>query len=56
MRTVLIEIDEDDYDFITGFDPDRERTVNRAGLVEVLDEIAAIVRDGFIGIEDDDEE
>lgn len=54
MRTVLIEIDEDDYDFIIGFDPDRERSVNRAGLVEVLDEIAAIVREGFIGVEDDD--
>lgn len=55
MRTVLIEIDEEDYDFILGFDPDRDRTANRAELVEVLTEIADIIEEGFVGIEDDDE-
>lgn len=56
MRTVLIELDEDDYDFIVGFDPERDRSVNRAGLVDVLEEIAGIVSEGFIGIEDSDDE
>lgn len=54
---VVLEMDSEDYSFITGFDPDRDRSANRAELVEILREIREIVSESYSGeefeVEDD---
>lgn len=46
MSNVLVEMDEDEYDFIVKFDPDRDRSANRAHLKMVIEYIQVIVEDG----------
>jgi hypothetical protein len=41
-------MDEDEYDFIVNFDPDRDRSANRAELVAVLEYISVIVEEGLM--------
>lgn len=55
-RYVVLEIPEEDFDFITGFDPDRDQTVTRREMVDVLADIADIVADGYTGEEFDRDE
>lgn len=55
-RYVVLEMPEEDYAFIVGFDPDRDRSCNRAELVEVLLDMQDIVGDAYIGEEFDREE
>ena len=44
----VIVISQEDYDFITRVDPDRERQLNRAQLVELLHEIQDIIIEGRV--------
>lgn len=48
---VMVEIvvmDPSDYDFIMGFDPDRERTASRQDMVDVLYTIQRIIAENRI--------
>lgn len=42
----LIQLDPEDYDFIMGFDPDRDRTATRQDMVDVLFTIQRILAEG----------
>jgi hypothetical protein len=42
----VVELSEDDYRFITEYDPDRERSASRADMVAVLADIQTIIREG----------
>lgn len=46
MSNVLVEMTEDEYDFIVKFDADRERTANRRDLVSVIQHIQSVIEDG----------
>jgi hypothetical protein len=56
-KIVYLEMADEDFDFITGFEPDRDRSANRAELVEILQEIREIVAESYIAeeweVEDD---
>lgn len=40
-------IEDDDLAFILDYDPERERSANRADLVTVIEEIQSIIEDGL---------
>jgi hypothetical protein len=41
-------MDADEYDFITLFDPDRERSANRRELTEVIEHIQSVLIEGLM--------
>lgn len=48
MSRVQVEMDEDEYDFIVNFDPDRDRSANRGELKMVIEYIQVIIEDGLM--------
>lgn len=46
---VTVALSAEDFRFITEYDPERERSASRRDLVEVLAEIARLVRDNRVG-------
>lgn len=48
MSRIQVEMDQDEFDFITRFDPDRERSANRRELTEVIEHIQSVLRDGVM--------
>jgi len=48
MARVQVEMDQDEWDFIVNYDPDRERSASRAGMVAVLEYISVIVEEGLM--------
>ncbi len=45
-RLKQVLLSEDDYDFISRYDPERERSASRRDLVSVIEEMQAIILDG----------
>lgn len=48
MKRILVELDEEDYLFLTQFDPDRDRSASRRELVEVIEDMQEILEDGYV--------
>lgn len=45
---VLITLRWDEYDFITRFDPDRERSVSRAEMVAIMEYVGVCLEEGRV--------
>lgn len=44
----LVQLPWEEFDFITRFDPERERVASRTQLVEVVRHIQAVLMDGHV--------
>lgn len=50
----ILVLSDDDYEFIVSYDPERERTANRAALVTVIEDIQAVIDEApVLDLEDD---